>query len=136
MSNPYADTPLWAKWYSQEMGWPVTAGVADAADGPVRCDRCGATETFDNAIPVDPENDCPSINQMFAALRGGPPVWREGWRPMALERDYCFGCGILTCTKCENEIGPFEGPHRQQRHFGMLASSPDQPQGTACGGKG
>lgn len=100
MSNPYADTPLWARYYSEQMGWLVTRGVLDAADGPVRCDYCGATETGD-------------LGDWDSALKRWVPIRR----PMALERDYCFGCGALICERCEKRSRVQMGPHDQSGHL-------------------
>jgi hypothetical protein len=120
VANPYAGTPLWAKWNSIQMGWPVTPGVENAADGPVRCDRCGATETFDHAIlatPIEHELERPGalVWRTFTTLN-----WHEGWRLLTLEDDYCLGCGFIICQKCEDEV-PFLGDHEQSRHLGIVA---------------
>jgi hypothetical protein len=77
--NPYAETPLWARWYSECMGWPVTQGVLNAADGPVRCDSCGADRDADGTL---------------LSLDSSPT-------------SYCFGCGAITCSRCVPDgIGP------------------------------
>jgi len=96
MSNPYAGTQLWARWFSQVMGWPVTQGVANAADGPVCCDFCGSDQTRDEAWPTD---------------HGFTSVVRN----MTLESDYCFGCGVLICEDCAEKTETW-GPHQQADH--------------------
>lgn len=92
MTNPYAGTPLWAKWYSLEMDWPVTAAVLNAADGALHCDGCGSPTTH------DPE------------LLGS----ETASRPLELDRDYCFGCGAVVCDGCVPEG---YGPHGQAVHY-------------------
>lgn len=89
MPNPYADTPLWARYYSEQKGWPVTEGVLNAVDGPVRCDGCGATHDTD-----------------------GTPLGIDG-SPDGLPSSYCFGCGAITCDRC---VPDGIGPHPQSAH--------------------
>lgn len=87
MSNPFANSPLWTRYYSTQMGWPITPAVRDLTDGPVYCDSCGSTFDTDGS-------------PLSIGLDGSAS-------------SYCFGCGAITCNRC---VPTGYGPHQQTDH--------------------
>jgi hypothetical protein len=98
VSNPYATTPLWARYYSDKSGWSVTQALLNACDGQPLCDSCGSSTTRD-----------------LGEWDWTTKKYRVVSRPLTLNSDYCFGCGVVVCDRCETEDTAV-GEHPQAAH--------------------